>query len=126
MAYTIEDIYDELDLRLDQQDYEIKLGEDEVTIYKNGVPATATVYFDNPPGRPQGIAIDFSVGRERTHGYYELQSSDFDDIITDIYDTLSHTPDSPVDPFERLRESTEVKSSVRYLQELGYTVKKAR
>ena len=126
MAYTIEDIYDELDLRLDQQDYEIKLGDDEVIIYKNGIPASATVYFDNPPGRPQGIAIDFSVGQERTHGYYELQSSDFDDIITDIYDTLSHVSDSPVDPFERMKESTEVKSSVKFLQECGYTVKKAR
>lgn len=126
MAYTIEDIYDELDLRLDQQDYEIKLGDDEVIIYKNGVPATATVYFDNPAGRPQGIAIDFKVGQENTHGYYELQSSDFDDIITDIYDTLSHVPDSPVDPFERMAESTEVKTSVKFLQECGYTVKKAR
>lgn len=126
MAYTIEDIYDELDLRLDQQDYEIKLDDDEVTIYKNGIPATATVYFDNPPGRPQGIAIDFHVGQKRTHGYYELQSSDFDDIITDIYDTLSHVSDSPVDPFERVAESIEVKSSVRYLQERGYIVKKVR
>lgn len=126
MAYTIEDIYDELDLRLDQQNYKIKLDNGEVIIYKNGIPATATVYFDNPPGRPQGIAIDFNVGQESTHGYYELQSSDFDEIITDIYDTLSHISDSPDDPFERMEESTEIKSSVRYLQECGYTVKKAR
>ena len=126
MAYTIKVIYDELNLRLDQQNYEIKLGNGEVIIYKNGIPATATVYFDNPPGRPQGIAIDFNVGQESTHGYYELQSSDFDEIITDIYDTLSHVSDSPIDPFERMEESTEVKSSVRYLQECGYTVKKAR
>ena len=124
MAYTIDEIYEELDVRLDQADYDLSLGDDEVRVYKNGIPASATVYFDNPPGKPQGIAIDFRVGHESTHGYYELQSTDFDDIVKDIEDTLSHVPDSPIDPFERMEESAEVKSSVKMLKECGYTVDK--
>lgn len=119
MAYTIKEIYEELEDRLDPQEYELSLAEDEVNVYKNN--AAATVYFDNPAGRPQGIAIDFKVGQKRTHGYYELQSTDFDEITQDIEDTLSGNAN---DPFERMEESTRVKASLKYLRECGYMVTK--
>ena len=119
MAYTIKEIYEELEDMLDPQEYELSLVEDEIRVYKNN--AAATVYFDNPAGRPQGIAIDFKVGQKRTHGYYELQSTDFDEIVQDIEDTLSGNAD---DPFERMEESTMVKASLKYLRECGYIVTK--
>ena len=88
---------------------------DEVKVYKNN--DFATVYFANPVGRPPGIAIDFKVGQKRTHGYYELQSTDFDEIAQDIEDTLSNN-------FKRMEESTRVKASLKYLRECGYIVTK--
>lgn len=121
MAYTIKEIYEELEVKLDPQEYELSLAEDEIEIYKNN--AFATVYFANPVGRPQGIAIDFKIGQKRTHGYYELQSTDFDEIAQDIEDTLSSNSN---DPFNRMEESTRVKASLKYLCEAGYRVIKKR
>lgn len=115
MSYTIKEIYEELEVRLDPQEYDLSLTADEVKVYKNN--DFATVYFANPIGRPQGIAIDFKVGQKRTHGYYELQSTDFDEIAQDIEDTLSNN-------FKRMEESTRVKASLKYLRECGYIVTK--
>lgn len=119
MSYTIKEIYEELEVRLDPQEYDLSLTADEVKVYKNN--DFATVYFANPVGRPQGIAIDFKVGQKRTHGYYELQSTDFDEIAQDIEDTLSNNFN---DPFKRMEESTRVKASLKYLRECGYIVTK--